>query len=303
MTEIINKDEIKFPSITESGPDKDGIITIIEYKINENNQKVKVTKKVKRYIIEKKIYPAVEERKKNWTKFGAALYGNNNVTFVSPVDIFMEDPRKKEKKEMKPKEKCICIDQSTRDLVDLVLKMPVNERSKEENGLIDAYEQLVKKNKLNGFDKFIINEKSENENIPPVLDSTTDNVEKSKASVCKTCGGGHWKRFCPTTSTEKIEDDAVDDKHIEDSILSRTVIVSNLNKDTTEENIFELFAPIGQINKLYIAKDFETQASKGYGFVTYLHKKDAEKSIERLNNRGFEHLMLNVNWAKGKHSV
>lgn len=302
---MISTTEIKFPSIAESEPDKDGIITITEYKFNENNQKIKTVKKIKRYSVHKKLYKSTEERQKNWVKFGEALaVDNSKITYISPVDIFMEDPRpekeNKGKKDIKQKEekKCICINQSTRDIIDLVLNVPLNKRDKYENELVKTYDQLIKKNKMNGFETLIVKEQSDiDEEI------TLDPVEKSKTAICRTCGGDHWTRFCPKTTVKEETNNVVEyDEKIEDSILSRTIIVSNLNKDTTEENIFELFSPMGQINKLYIAKDYETQVSKGYSFVTFLHKKDAEKSIEKLNNRGFEHLLLNISWAKGKNS-
>lgn len=81
--------------VNESEPDENGIITRIEHRIDENGREYKVIKKIKRYTMMHKYYKSVEDRKNNWVKFGLAA-GDNNVTFVSPEEIFMEPPPTKE---------------------------------------------------------------------------------------------------------------------------------------------------------------------------------------------------------------
>jgi RNA recognition motif-containing protein len=81
--------------VKESEPDENGIITRIEYHTDDNGCEYKVIKKVKRRTMMSKIYKSVEDRKNSWVKFGLAT-GDNNVTFVSPEEIFMEPPPSKE---------------------------------------------------------------------------------------------------------------------------------------------------------------------------------------------------------------
>ena len=83
------------PLKTETEPDENNIVTRTEYKLNEKNEIVQVVKKIKRYKIYSRIYPSVIERKNNWVKFGEAAKGNDNVTFVSEEDVFMEPPTPK----------------------------------------------------------------------------------------------------------------------------------------------------------------------------------------------------------------
>ena len=83
------------PLTTETEPDENNIVTRTEYKLNEKNEIVQVVKKIKRYKIYSRIYPSVIERKNNWVKFGEAAKGNDNVTFVSEEDVFMEPPTPK----------------------------------------------------------------------------------------------------------------------------------------------------------------------------------------------------------------
>lgn len=84
----------------ESEPDENGIIDRIEYHVDENGREYKVIKKIKRYTVMRKYYKSVEDRKNNWVKFGLAA-GDNNVTFVSPEEIFMEPPPTKEDEDRK----------------------------------------------------------------------------------------------------------------------------------------------------------------------------------------------------------
>jgi hypothetical protein len=85
----------QLPLTTETDPDENNIITRTEYKLNEKNEIIQIVKKIKRYKIYSRIYPSVIERKNNWVKFGEAAKDNNNVTFLSEEDVFMEPPTPK----------------------------------------------------------------------------------------------------------------------------------------------------------------------------------------------------------------
>lgn len=84
--------------VRESEPDEDGIITRIEYHIDDNGNEYKIIKKIRRYTRMHKVYKSAEDRKDKWIKFGLAA-ANNNVTFVSPEEIFMEPPPSKEEED------------------------------------------------------------------------------------------------------------------------------------------------------------------------------------------------------------
>jgi translation initiation factor 3 subunit G len=77
-----------------------------------------------------------------------------------------------------------------------------------------------------------------------------------------------------------------------------TIRVSNLSEDTRESDLQELFRPWGIISRIYLAKDKETGKSKGFAFINYNRREDGEKAIQNLSGYGFDHLILNVEWAK-----
>jgi len=77
-----------------------------------------------------------------------------------------------------------------------------------------------------------------------------------------------------------------------------TVRVTNLSEDTREEDLRELFRRFGPIQRIYLAKDRSSGLSRGFAFVTFVYKEDAAKAIESLSGYGYDHLILNVEWAK-----
>jgi len=76
-----------------------------------------------------------------------------------------------------------------------------------------------------------------------------------------------------------------------------TVRVTNLPEETQEQDLRDLFNPFGHVNRVYLAKDKVTNTSKGFGFVTFTDKKDAQKAIECASGFGYDHLILKVEWA------
>ena len=77
-----------------------------------------------------------------------------------------------------------------------------------------------------------------------------------------------------------------------------TVRVSNLPEEATENDLQELFKPFGKVLRTYLAKDKTKQVSRGFAFVTFANKDDAQRAIWGVNDYGYNHLILKVEWAK-----
>ncbi|RXG60834.1 Eukaryotic translation initiation factor 3 subunit G [Armadillidium vulgare] len=77
-----------------------------------------------------------------------------------------------------------------------------------------------------------------------------------------------------------------------------TVRVTNLSENTREQDLQELFRPFGEISRIFLAKDKFTMASKGFAFINYKRRDDAARAIQVINGFGYDHLILNVEWAK-----
>merc|ERR1719484_460938 len=74
--------------------------------------------------------------------------------------------------------------------------------------------------------------------------------------------------------------------------------VTNISEDTCEADLQVLFAPYGRIASIYLAKDRETMVSRGFAFVSYIHRQDAERAMAALQGHGYDHLILKIEWAK-----
>ncbi|PAA85072.1 hypothetical protein BOX15_Mlig005257g2, partial [Macrostomum lignano] len=77
-----------------------------------------------------------------------------------------------------------------------------------------------------------------------------------------------------------------------------TIRVTNLPEDTTEEDLANLFNPFGKIHRIFLAKDKLTMVSKGFAFITYQRKEDAQKAITGVSGFGYGNLILKVEWAR-----
>ena len=77
-----------------------------------------------------------------------------------------------------------------------------------------------------------------------------------------------------------------------------TLRVTNISEETTEADLQELFQPFGRISRVYLAKDKETMQSRGFAFVSFVHREDAAKAMDKLDGHGYDHLILKVEWAR-----
>ncbi|KAG5616157.1 hypothetical protein H5410_015981 [Solanum commersonii] len=76
-----------------------------------------------------------------------------------------------------------------------------------------------------------------------------------------------------------------------------SVRVTNLSEDTREPDLLELFRPFGPVSRVYVAIDQKTGDSRGFGFINFVNKEDAQRAIDKLNGYGYDNLILRVEWA------
>ncbi len=74
--------------------------------------------------------------------------------------------------------------------------------------------------------------------------------------------------------------------------------MSNLPEEATEQDLTELFKTFGKTLRIFLAKDKSKQVSRGFAYVTFMNKEDAQRAIWGVNDYGYNHLILKVEWAK-----
>ena len=76
-----------------------------------------------------------------------------------------------------------------------------------------------------------------------------------------------------------------------------SVRVTNLSEDVVEQDLLDLFGRFGHVQRIFIAKDRETGESRGFAFVNFARREDAQAAIDTLDGFGYANLILSVSWA------
>ncbi|CAM4343466.1 unnamed protein product [Leuciscus chuanchicus] len=270
-------DEGSLPSPKETV--KGNIKTATEYKIDEDGQKVKI---IRTFKIETRKASKAVARRKNWKKFGNSEFdqpGPNVATTTVSDDVFMtfisskedlnaqdqdEDPMNKLKGQKIVSCRICKGDHWTTRCPYKDTLGPMQKELAEQLGLSTG-----EKEKAAG---------TEPEPAQPVQSKTGKYVPPSLRD-------GGTRRGESMQPNRRADDNA-------------TIRVTNLSEDTRETDLQELFRPFGSISRIYLAKDKNTGQSKGFAFISFHRREDAARAIAGVSGFGYDHLILNVEWAK-----
>ncbi|XP_072883811.1 nucleolysin TIAR isoform X2 [Hemitrygon akajei] len=78
------------------------------------------------------------------------------------------------------------------------------------------------------------------------------------------------------------------------------VFVGDLSPEISTEDLKSAFAPFGRISDARVVKDLATGKSKGYGFVSFYSKLDAENAIVHMGGQWLGGRQIRTNWATRK---
>ena len=76
------------------------------------------------------------------------------------------------------------------------------------------------------------------------------------------------------------------------------IYVSNLNFNTSEEQLVGLFSKFGNVVSANIITDRETNKSRGFAFVEMPSDEEGKAALSALNNKELEGRMLSVSVSK-----
>jgi RNA recognition motif-containing protein len=80
--------------------------------------------------------------------------------------------------------------------------------------------------------------------------------------------------------------------------MGKKLYVGNLSYSTTEEDIRDAFAKIGEVASAKLIIDPTNGRSKGFAFVEMTSDDDAQKAISSLNGTDLQGRTINVNEAR-----
>uniref|UniRef100_A0A1I7U573 Nucleolysin TIA-1/TIAR n=1 Tax=Caenorhabditis tropicalis TaxID=1561998 RepID=A0A1I7U573_9PELO len=78
------------------------------------------------------------------------------------------------------------------------------------------------------------------------------------------------------------------------------VFVGDLSSEIDSTKLKEAFLPFGEVSEAKIIRDTTTNKAKGYGFVSYPRREDAERAIEQMNGQWLGRRTIRTNWATRK---
>ena len=78
------------------------------------------------------------------------------------------------------------------------------------------------------------------------------------------------------------------------------ILVRNLARASTEDDLKALFAPFGAVQYCKLVMDAETGVSKGFAFVEMPKAGEAKLAIKRLNNVEFDGVHIRVKRTENK---
>jgi len=160
------------------------------------------------------------------------------------------------------------------------------------------------------------------------------NALKGSKVACRICKGDHFTARCPFKDTlPPLDDDAVGGgasdaepaqqkaggayvaPHLRgkgrgagDSMGGSgtnrerddlaTLRVTNVSEFAEENDLKDMFERFGRVTRVFLATDRETGRAKGFAFVSYAERGDAERACVKMDGVGYGHLILRVEFAK-----
>lgn len=76
-----------------------------------------------------------------------------------------------------------------------------------------------------------------------------------------------------------------------------TLRVTNLSEEADDDDLRDLFSRFGRVVRVYVGRDRETGICKGYAFVSFESREDADRARQRVDGKGYDNLILSVNWS------
>jgi len=80
------------------------------------------------------------------------------------------------------------------------------------------------------------------------------------------------------------------------------LFIGGLAWHTTDETLYEGFQQFGKVEEAVVVKDRDTNRSRGFGFVRFSTRTEADQALQRMNNTEFDGRLIRVDHAQDNRS-
>ncbi|MFQ6661233.1 hypothetical protein Gotur_029457 [Gossypium turneri] len=249
------------------GPDENGIKKVIEYKFNEEGKQVRVTTtiRVRKIAVDSPRKERILERR-SWAKFGSAMGDEDDdgrLTMISTEEISLE--RRGSKVEEPKVAAGHSLAQQAKNGAVLMLCRTCGKKGDHWTARCPYKDQA-----------------------PPPANGTVDKPPAPET------GSGKTAYVPPSKRGAGAKGNGTDMKHRDEE---NTIRFTNLSEDAMESDLRELVAPFGPVSRVHVGINRKTGLCRGFGFVNFVKKEDAERAVLKLNGYGYDSLILKVEWA------
>jgi translation initiation factor 3 subunit G len=267
-------DNVDIPPTHKSKVDSKGIQIVTSYRAHPSHagQLIKTVTKIRVAYVTTREHVNVAVRRK-WKKFGQAALDEDqsNVTIQSREDVYLEDPNADTDLQDEDPAKAFAGNLNAfwakQQRRQLERKYDVDDDG--EGGAADGA-AAKQQDQAGGWTQVGASGSAPGKYVPPA----------------QRAGGSAMMKGATGLATQQRTDDL------------NTIRVTNISENTTEADLQDLFQPFGRISRVYLAKDKETMVSRGFAFVSFVHKDDAAKAMDKLQGFGYDHLILKLEWAR-----
>ncbi|KAL4062671.1 eukaryotic translation initiation factor 3 subunit G-domain-containing protein [Scleroderma citrinum] len=276
-------DELDQPNKVEDYVDENGIRITVEYALNDEGKKVKITRKTKRTLQKSVVEHAVAERKK-WAKFGKEKgnkEGPDHATTTVGESVTLKLSAGNKSSEPEPSASQALKAELTKAGAGKVscrlckgdhftAKCPYKDHLA---GLETAEIPPSDEGPFSSTTAEPTPAPTTGKYVPPSMRARAPGEPLPRGSGA----GGPG-----TTSREDLP----------------TLRVTNISEETQENDLRELFGAFGRVARVYVGRDRETGIGKGFAFVSFDDRLNAQKAMEKLNGKGYDNLILSVQWSQ-----
>ncbi|KAI9892491.1 MAG: translation initiation factor eIF3 subunit g [Vezdaea aestivalis] len=254
---------------------KDGSKTIISYRFNDDNKKVKTTRRIKTTIKTERVDPRIAERKA-WAKFG------------------LENGKK-----AGPQQDTTSVGENIIFRPSINWKANQKEEKTEKSSMKEQLEGKKVKCRICLGEHFTARCPFKETMAPAEDISGAGDMDAAKGEAAEAgAGGGPGGSYVPPHMRKGAAGggDRMGGKFERDDLA--TLRVTNVSEFAEENDLREIFERYGRVTRVFLAKDRETGRAKGFAFISFQDRDDAAKACDKVDGYGFGHLILRVEFAK-----